>query len=1311
MRGTSKIIFSFSVICLFMTALPSFANVPGGGNGTGGNVTVTDNGGTVVLANGIVSVTINKSNGNITNLTYNGTNLLSGGHGGGYFYWDGSGGPTLSSPTYTLTVNPANNGNNQAEILLQTIASPMDMAVYYDLNRGQQGIYVTMVLTHQSGYADYPGAELRSNVYVGSAFDWLCVDPYRFRQMASPNDTTVAVSGAPPEVMQWTSGIYNGLTECKYAYSDPLGKLDTWGWASSTTPYGIWQVLPSHEYYDGGPMHRELTEHIGNTLLNMFGGGHYGFGLTQDQPAGTFSSKTFGPAFIYVDKYGGSASDPVSLKARTLWADAQAQSAAEQGAWPYTWFHPQTPTGMSGSPYPQTSGRGTVSGTMAINDPNNPGASPVSLWVGLAPDDGGVDFQQQYLTYQFWVRTGTGGSFTIPNVLPGTYNLWAFGPGAVGTFKRTNVTLAAGQALNLGTVTWTPLRLGPTVWEIGTPDRDSNEFNNGEHALTPYTGTLPAYAGGTPYNSPSAWGAFLAYANQYPGGVSFTVGSSNPGTAWNYCQPTTLNGSSYVGTTSHIYFNLPSAPSAAQTARLYLAFASVYSAACILTVNGTVQTASVMGSTNGNYTAISNPSTGFYPPDVSFDSIVRLGSQGDWGDAYLDFAANKLKAGTNEIDIGMRPTGGAGNGNGFEYDYVRLEMTGFNSSSSPTSTPTKTNTPVPPTATFTSTATRTNTQVPPTATSTSTASRTATPSATSTPTSTASSTPTRTATSTPSATSTATRTNTPVPPTFTPTFTATSTFTHTNTPIPPTATFTPTSTFTATKTNTLTATRTPVPPTSTFTPTSTNTPVPPTATHTPTLTPVPPTATFTNSPVPPTSTFTATKTNTAVPPTSTNTPIPPTNTFTLTPVPPTATNTPLPPTSTLTPVPPTSTDTPLPPTNTFTAIPPTATNTPLPPTATRTVTPTNSATATFTNSPVPPTATNTPIPPTSTNTPVPPTFTFTPVPPTATRTNTPVPPTNTFTVTATKTNTPVPPTSTFSPTPVPPTATFTSTAVVASTSFKVQLLSGVTSDTTNSPHPQIQVVNTGTGPLNLNGVTVKYWFNCDCTNQTLQAWVDWAGLMPSGSTVTSNVQVTVQPTSLGGQTSYVLYTFTGNMVLQPGQAIQVQGRFNKSDWSNMTQSNDWSFAPYTSFTDWLQVTGYIAGGLVWGEEPVSAPAALTVTSALVFPNPSTGTGATLSFNLNGTQTGPTASLLDANHPLLLDPNAKITLSIYTLAMRLIWTQTLTGGAYGMTGKHELYWDEKDLKGAGLANGLYLLRITVDSKGQKSSATAKILILQ
>jgi rhamnogalacturonan endolyase len=1153
-------------LALLLFPLHSYANVAGGGTGTGPNVTVTQSGSNVVLSNGIVSFTIDTTDADITNFTYNGTNLLAGGSGGGHFYFDGSGGPTFNNPTYTLTVNPADNGGQQAEVWLQQTGSPMDAAAYFDLNRGQQGFYDTLILTHQASYPDYAGAELRTNVYVGSIFDWLAVDPYRFRQMASPSDTSIAVPGAPKEVTQWTSGIYNGLTECKYAYSAPLGEVNVWGWASSTQPYGIWQTLPSHEFQDGGPMHRELTEHIGNTLLDMFGGGHYGFGSQGDQPAGTFSSKTFGPAFVYANKYAGSASDPVSLKAQTLWADAQAQAAAEQAAWPYTWFNPQPVAGMTGSAYPQASARGTVSGTFAINDTYNPNASPASMWIGLAPVDNGIDFQQQYLTCQFWVTTGATGAFTIPNVLPGTYNLWAFGPGAAGTFEKTNISVAAG-AMNLGTVTWTPLREGPTVWEIGYPNRNSNKFNNGEHNISPYTGQLPGYAGGAPYDVPATWGAFMAYPAQYPNGVSFVVGTSNYATDWNYVQPTVASGSGYTGSSSTIYFNLATAPTASQTARLYIAFAAVNSGACILSVNGIVQTASVMGSTDGNYSSIGNSTNGFTPPNHSFDTPLRLGSNGAWGDAYLNFPGSSLKAGLNTINIAMRPTGGASLGQGFEYDYLRLELTGYTASGSPT--PTKTITPVPPTATFTFTPTKSNTPLPPTSTFTFT---------------------------------------------FTPTVTSTATFTRTNTAVPPTSTFT--------ATNTATHTYTPVPPTAT----GTNTPVPPTSTST-------------NSPVPPT------VTNTALPPTVTNTPAPPT-----------VTNTPAPPT-------------------------PSATNTPAPPTAT------------ITNSPVPPTATHTPLPPT---------LTFTP---TRTSTPTPVPPT------FTSTHTPVPPTATD--TPVPSTATFTPT-VSGPAALTLEFLAGVTTDSTNSPHPQIEVVNTGSSPLNLNNVEVRYWFNCDCTTQTVQTWVDWAGLMPTGTTVTPDILTTVVPTSLGGQTDYVSYKFTGNLVLQPGQAVQIQSRFNKSDWSNMLQDNDWSFAAYTSYTPWNQITGYVNGSLVWGQEPAASSAALKAASVIAYPNPSTGNGVNLAVNLSGNGAGTSASakLVSGSNPGTgIDPAAQVILKVYTIEGRLIWSTTVTGASIGSTGNHAVYWNEKSLAGSNLANGLYIVAATVKSQGQTTTTTTKLLVLR
>ena len=593
----------------------SFGNVPGGGTGTGPNVTVTDNGTSVTLNNGIVYITVSKTSGTITDFHYLNTNLFL----GGQFYWSWNM-PNYQNPsgTYTLSVDPGTNGGNYAEIHIHapwtgdTATAAMDVDVYYSLTRGAQGFYATGMLNHPATYPDNPGGEWRSNGYVSSIFNWLSVDSLRNHVMPSPTDTSIPVTGAPKEVIQYTSGVEIGNYFCKYSYSADLGSLNTWGWTSGSKHLGIWMTVPSHEYYNGGPMKRELTGHQGNTLLNMLDGQHYGMGNASDMPAGSTMQKTFGPFFIYANSYAGPATDPEATVANTLWADAQAQAAAEQSAWPYTWFN--------NTNYVQQSGRGTVTGTLKVTDTGNPNASAANAWIGLAPNNNGTDFQFQSWTYQYWVKTDANGNFTIPHVIAGNYNLWAFGAKNIGTFEQANVTVTAGQTTTLGNVNWQISRIQPTVWEIGIPDRDSHEFNDGLYNYT-------------------QWQNYINISNMSPnGGPNYTVGTSDWTKDWNYGQIGPI--------TNTINFNLAQAPKTGVQSSLYLALASSYSTHINITVNGTQIASFVPG--NGS------------------DALVRLGSHGAFWDTRFPIAAGLLKAGTNTIVINqLKGT--------VEYDYIRLE--------------------------------------------------------------------------------------------------------------------------------------------------------------------------------------------------------------------------------------------------------------------------------------------------------------------------------------------------------------------------------------------------------------------------------------------------------------------------------------------------------------------------------------------------------------------------------------------------------------------------------------------------------------
>jgi rhamnogalacturonan endolyase len=594
-----------------------WANVPGGGS-TGADVTVTDNGATVVLNNGIVAITITKASGTITSLTYGGQNLFAGGSSGGQYYWELESGDGV----YTLAADPKLDSGNCAEVQLFMKGSPtgnpaLDVTIDYALLRGSTGFYAAGILSHPSSYAAVTGGEWRAACYVGSIFNWLSVDSKRNKLMPAPADWVngVAVAGAPKEVELLTTGIYKGQYECKYTYSADFGEESAWGWSSTAQDIGIWTTLPSIEYYNGGPKKRELTCHMATdglpTLLNMLGGSHYGMGSSETIAAGATVRKIYGPWLVYINNVAAGTANPQNA----LFNDAIAQSKAEQTAWPYTWFRD---TG-----YLQASRRGTVTGTLAISDPGAPNASPAGMWIGLAPDNG-TDFQLQFFTYQFWVKTGATGAFTIPNVLPGTYALYAFGPGAAGTFKQTPVTVAAGQSLNLGTVTWIPLRTASTIWEIGTPDRDSHEFLNGDSLY-------------------GCWQtSYINYPTEFPNGVTYTVGTSKTDSTWNYSM---MNANTWK-----VNFSLPNAPTAGSNARFYLALASNDGSKPQVSLNGTLI---------GNLSP-GNPS----------DAVVRLGSHGAFWDTSLIFKASLLKAGANTLSISQAA------GATLEWDYLRMEANG-----------------------------------------------------------------------------------------------------------------------------------------------------------------------------------------------------------------------------------------------------------------------------------------------------------------------------------------------------------------------------------------------------------------------------------------------------------------------------------------------------------------------------------------------------------------------------------------------------------------------------------------------------------
>jgi rhamnogalacturonan endolyase len=631
---------------LLFTALQAFSQ--GANSLKGGGVTLVDNGATFVMSNGIVECTIAKASAEINKFMYNGENILAGGYAGGKFYWSWNM-PAYENPRnciYTLTVDPANNNNTYAEVKLHMDWSKkpgiaaMDVDIFYSLKKGVSGIYAAARLSHPAAYPFYASGEWRMSSYPGATFDWMSIDSLRNRIMPSleDNKAVALVPGAPKEVMRMTTGVYANQYECKYDYTADFGDLDTWGWSSTTKKIGLWMTMPSKEYYPGGPMKRELLCHVSPVLLNMLGGTHYAGGSDGAVAAGEEWHKLYGPFLIYCNKVPQNT--PNAQMA--LWQDAIKQSKAEQAQWPYAWF--------TDPDYTKVDGRGKVTGKLIINDPL-PYKKAYNMWVGITIPQSSVrgttDFELWSKNYQFWVKTDAKGNFTIPNVLPGVYNMYAFGSGVAGQMtKQAFLTVTAGKTTALGNVDWTPERVAPTVWEIGIQDRTAGEFRHGKDWWV--GGTYPDLH----------WAKFMDYPKEFPNGVNYVIGKSDWSKDWNFVQPYNVVGKEQTAPPVwKIIFDLASAPTAGSNSSLYLAAASSSRATLMVRVNGK------------NILPKSDTTRISFPNQTN--ATIRKGIHGLFGDLRLTFPSALLHAGNNEVSLTLTRSGGD-----IQYDYLRLESPG-----------------------------------------------------------------------------------------------------------------------------------------------------------------------------------------------------------------------------------------------------------------------------------------------------------------------------------------------------------------------------------------------------------------------------------------------------------------------------------------------------------------------------------------------------------------------------------------------------------------------------------------------------------
>ncbi|XP_039009632.1 rhamnogalacturonate lyase-like [Hibiscus syriacus] len=352
---------------------------------------------------------------------------------------------------------------------------PLNIDKRYIVRRGVPGLYMYSIFEREADFPDAHMYQIRIAFKLKEdKFHFMAISDNRQNIMPTaedrePGHCQVLAFKEAVLLTNPTNTRLRGQVDDKYQYSAENKDNKLHGWISDEDAVGFWVISPSNEFRTGGPVKQDLTSHVGPTALSMFTSTHYtGTDMNVFYKNGEPWKKVFGPVFIYLNS---AASDPNQGYRKTLWNDAKRQLSEEIESWPYDF--------VASEDFPHAERRGEVNGQLLVRDQymDKKLMQAKSAFVGLAAPGLAGSWQTEGKGYQFWTETTNNGRFSIKNVRPGVYNLYAWVNGFLGNYKLDkNITIQPGNKINVGTLIYDPPRNGPTMWEIGIPDRTAAEF-------------------------------------------------------------------------------------------------------------------------------------------------------------------------------------------------------------------------------------------------------------------------------------------------------------------------------------------------------------------------------------------------------------------------------------------------------------------------------------------------------------------------------------------------------------------------------------------------------------------------------------------------------------------------------------------------------------------------------------------------------------------------------------------------------------------------------------------------------------------
>ncbi|XP_052195181.1 probable rhamnogalacturonate lyase B [Diospyros lotus] len=532
----------------------------------------------VVMDNGLVQVTLSTPDGKVTRIQYDGIeNLLENNKESNRGYWDivwsGQEGDGLIDHLEGTRYKIIAADENQIEIsFLSTWNSsrhshgrPLNVDKRFIMLRGSSGFYTYAIFERLEGWPAMTLVQARVAFKLQhKLFNYMAISDTRQRFMPSVYDRINGKELDYKEAVLLTdphNQTFKGEVDDKYQYSADIKDNRLHGWISYNEGVGFWVITPNNEFRVGGPLKQELSSHVGPTSLAMFFSGHYaGPPVSLSFQDGESWKKVLGPVFIYINK----ASNPDHLGS-TLWEDAKQQMLNETQSWPYSF--------PLSADYAHADQRAVITGRLLVRDRyiNKELMNASSAYVGLAKPGQVRSWQTESKDYQFWTQADAEGHFVIKDVREGTYNLYAWVPGILGDYRYgVLVNATPGSHIRLGDLVYHPPRRGPTLWEIGIPDRTSAEFYIPEPDPD-YINRL--YTKSQKFRQYGLWDR---YTDLHPDGdLVYTIGKSNYQKDWFFAHVTRRRKDNvYVPTTWRIVFKLWRVRSGSYTLHIALAASS-----------------------------------------------------------------------------------------------------------------------------------------------------------------------------------------------------------------------------------------------------------------------------------------------------------------------------------------------------------------------------------------------------------------------------------------------------------------------------------------------------------------------------------------------------------------------------------------------------------------------------------------------------------------------------------------------------------------------------------------------------------------